>query len=263
MNSSRPKILFISPCWPLGRTFGGQLRALHTARALKEIGDVTVLVVGSEANDHEAALRSAAEFRIAPSAPATLHPNKGTWERLRWAVDLQYLNVHGFVVSPVDRARVSSYFDAYDLVWVLNSRTPNLLQIWRWPHSHLDLDDIPSSYLQRMAATERAAVDRLKARTQSVLLHRRERHFSDRFTTLSVCSEADRHYLGHENVHVIPNGFTRPKAEPARCPLPQSPRLGFIGLYSYAPNFDGIQWFLSGRSAASAFDSWVRTPMGR
>lgn len=242
--SARPKILFLSPSWPHGHTFGGQLRALHTARALKAIGSVTLMVVGSEAGDAEAALLSAAEFRIAPAVPAALHPNHGAWKRLRWAIDLQYLNVHGYVTSAEDRARVISQFDEYDLVWVLNSRTPNLLQIWRWPHSHLDLDDIPSSYLLRTATTERVTVDRLKAHTQRVLLHRRERHLTDRFTTLSVCSEADRDYLGHDRVHVIPNGFARPQETPHYAPTTNPPRLGFIGLYSYPPNHDGIQWFL-------------------
>lgn len=239
-----PKILFISSCWPLGRAFGGQLRALHTARSLKQVGDVTLMVVGSEANSSEAALASAAEFRIAPPAPAVLQPNKGPWERLRWAVDLQYLNVHGFVVSAEARARVLSYFERFDLIWVLNARTPNLLQIWHWPHSHLDLDDIPSSYLARVADTASAATRRWKAQTQRVLLHRRERHFTDRFTTLSVCSEADRAYLDSDNVHVIPNGFPRPTHVVPRQPA-TPPRLGFIGLYSYAPNLEGMRWFFA------------------
>lgn len=240
----RPKILFLSPCWPLGRTYGGQLRALHTARALKQVGDVTLMVIGSEAGDEASALHSTAEFKIARPASAFLKPNRGPWERLRWAVDLRYLNVHGVVVSPEDRARVVSWFDDYDLIWILNSRTANLLQIWRWPHTHLDIDDIPSSYLQCIAQTGRMPVQRWKARTQGVLLHRRERRYTDRFTTLSVCSEADRNYLADARVHVIPNGFSRPKSDPKRNVATQPPCLGFIGLYSYAPNFEGVRWFL-------------------
>jgi polysaccharide biosynthesis protein PslH len=244
MYTDRPRILFLASCWPLGRAFGGQLRALHTARALGQIGDVTVMVVGSDAHDAGSALLSASEFRIAPPAGAFPLLNKGAWQRLRWAVDSRYLNVHGSVVSPGDRARVLSYLQDYDLIWVLNSRTPNLLQIWRWPHSHLDIDDIPSSYLRRVAITEQKTIRRWKARTQRVLLHRRERLLADRFSTLSVCSEADRAYLRNGRVHVIPNGFARPGKEPQFVPLTQPPRLGFIGLYSYEPNLDGVRWFL-------------------
>jgi glycosyltransferase involved in cell wall biosynthesis len=240
----RPQILFLSPCWPLGRTFGGQLRALHTARALQPLGEVTLMVVGSEAGDEDGARLSANEFKIAQPVTTAPRPNRQPWERLRWAIDIHYLNVHGFAASSEDRSRVVASFNDYDLVWVLNARTPNLLQVWQWPHAHLDLDDIPSGYLRRIASTEAAPVKRWKARTQRALLHRRERLLSDRFTTLSVCSESDRAYLGSERVHVIPNGFARPNIEPQRKPTHQPPRIGFIGLYSYAPNLDGVRWFL-------------------
>lgn len=244
MSADRAKILFISSSWPLGRTFGGQLRALHTARSLQQVGDVTVLVVGSEANSAEGASLTRAEFKIAPPAPAAPQPNRGAWQRLRWALDPHYLNVHGFVVSPEDRTRVLRSLGDYDLIWVLNSRTPNLLQTWRWPRSHLDIDDLPSSYLHAVANTERAAVKRWKARTQRMLLQRRERRFPLRFSTLSVCSEADRaHLRTRDGVHVIPNGFPRPTIAPQPQPA-QPPRLGFIGLYSYAPNHEGVRWFL-------------------
>jgi glycosyltransferase involved in cell wall biosynthesis len=46
-------------------------------------------------------------------------------------------------------------------------------------------------------------------------------------------------------VHVIPNGFARPRETPHYAPTANPPRLGFIGLYSYPPNFDGVQWFLN------------------
>lgn len=244
VRARRPKILFLTPAWPLGRSYGGQLRALHTARALKQIGDVTLMVVGSEAGDAQGAALSAAEFKVSAPVTAVRQPNQGAWEKLRWAVDLRYLNIHGFVATAEDRARVQSYFGAFDLVWALNSRTPNLLQLWRWPHSHLDLDDIPSSYDAGVASTEPPGLRRWKAGTRRMLLRRRERRFHERFTTLSVCSEADRAYLGAENTHVIPNGFSRPNFEPIRSPSEQPPRIGFIGLYSYPPNLDGVRWFI-------------------
>ena len=69
--------------------------------------------------------------------------------------------------------------------------------------------------------------------------------FKERFTTLSVCSERDRLYLrGGDQVHVIPNGFERPVGEPLRHPAATPPRIGFMGLYTYEPNLDGVRWFL-------------------
>jgi len=48
---------------------------------------------------------------------------------------------------------------------------------------------------------------------------------------------------GGEHVHVIPNGFERQPCEPVRNPS-DPPRIGFIGLYSYAPNLEGMRWFV-------------------
>jgi glycosyltransferase involved in cell wall biosynthesis len=85
----------------------------------------------------------------------------------------------------------------------------------------------------------------LKARIQQLLLHRREKRLKARFVTLSVCSEPDRSYLGGgDRIHVIPNGFQRPATEPVHLPSATQPRIGFIGLYSYAPNVEGMRWFL-------------------
>ena len=84
----------------------------------------------------------------------------------------------------------------------------------------------------------------MKAGVQMHLLKRREHFWKERFTVLSVCSEADRQYLGGgEHVHVIPNGFERPAQEPVRQPT-DPPRIGFIGLYSYLPNLEGMKWFV-------------------
>jgi glycosyltransferase involved in cell wall biosynthesis len=106
------------------------------------------------------------------------------------------------------------------------------------------VDDLPSTYPHMTVRTTRNWVGRWKARTQHLLLRRRERRFGDRFTTLSVCSHADRAALGGGRVHVIPNGFARPASEPLRAPTTNPPVLGFIGLYSYPPNQDGVRWFL-------------------
>src|ERR1043165_2113854 len=44
-SASLVRILYISSSWPLGKTFGGQLRAYHIAKALQTMGDVSVQVV--------------------------------------------------------------------------------------------------------------------------------------------------------------------------------------------------------------------------
>ena len=245
LGNGRPKILFLADCWPLGRSFGGQLRALHTARALQEIGSVALAVVSSDLADEETIKKCAEEFEVQSPIFPHLSPKRDLVEKLQFLIDPRYLNVHGCVASAADRVQVLSYFSQYDLVWVLNARTPNILQIREWPHSHLDMSDVPSTYLQTVARRGVDRKGRWKARVQHVFFKRRELLFNQRFTTLSVCSEADRQYLGGGNrIHVIPNGFERPQSVPPTCPTQSPPRIGFIGLYSYLPNLEGMKWFV-------------------
>lgn len=239
------KILYIVSSWPGGRAFGGQLRSLYIGRALKQMGPVDLAIVSSEAGDTEARRKTADEFPVVAALSPELSPNRGLICKLRWALDPTFLNLHGFAVSSSDRNAITTLFDQYDLVWVLNSRTPNILGRWDWPNGHLDIDDIPSTYLRTAARNEDNIIKRLKINVQRMLWRRREMQLERRFTTLSVCSEEDRQYLGGgQQIHVIPNGFSRPALDQ---PLPRPhhpPRIGFIGLYSYAPNLDGVRWFL-------------------
>src|SRR4051794_20873922 len=186
MQDRRPNILFISPNWPLGKAFGGQLRASHIERALKQIGNVTLTVVSSDPENEEHAPKSMAQDEIKPPVFVQTSPNRGLRQKLRWAFDPRYMNVHGCVASQADRERISSYITQYDLIWILNSRIPNILQRWSWPHTHLDVDDIPSTYVRTVAENGAGLAKRWKARSQQILLKRRERLFEQRFTTVSV-----------------------------------------------------------------------------
>jgi glycosyltransferase involved in cell wall biosynthesis len=245
MTTKPIRILYLTSSWPHGPAFGGQMRSLHVARALRQVGDVTVTVVSSDANDQESMRQTEAEFDINPPISPELTPRRSIGQRLRRAIDPRYLNIHGFAASAADTARVLSYLPDFDLVWMLNSRTPNLLQLWSWPHAHLDIDDVPSTYLGAVARTDVNWLQRCKARMQQRLLKRREFLFRKRFTTLSVCSEQDRTYLGGgRQIHVIPNGFVRPSAQAKRALSTAHPRIGFIGLFSYEPNADGVRWFV-------------------
>src|SRR3954464_3247989 len=116
MSRGRPRILYICSAWPHGEAHGGQLRALHIGRALKEFGDVTVLVVSPDAVPDLVAEKTAAEFELAlPIHPRTT-PNRGAVEKLRWALDPIFLNVHGSSATLADRHRVVSLVEEFDLV---------------------------------------------------------------------------------------------------------------------------------------------------
>jgi glycosyltransferase involved in cell wall biosynthesis len=73
---------------------------------------------------------------------------------------------------------------------------------------------------------------------------RRENRLIGRFNVLVVCSEEDRKYLGNSTrIHVVPNGFDVPETvslDEHTTPV----RLGFIGLFHYKPNEEGVKWFI-------------------
>jgi glycosyltransferase involved in cell wall biosynthesis len=242
---NRPhRILYVSSCWPHDRAFGGQLRSLHIGRALQQIGRVTLAVVTSDVPAPEVVKRTAEEFAVEPPVRVNLQRNQRLVQRFQWAFDPRYLNIHGCAADASDRERLLGRLDNFDLIWVLNSRTPNILNQWHWPHSVLDLDDIPSTFQGTVWKNGAGLKEKWKAGIQMRLLKRRERFWKERFSVLSVCSEADRQYLGGgPHVHVIPNGFERPAQEPMRRPM-DPPRIGFIGLYSYPPNMEGMRWFV-------------------
>src|SRR5215212_5914734 len=115
MDHGRLRILYLSASWPHGASFGGQLRALHMGRALKQLGDVTLSVVSSDAADEQSRNRTNEEFRVADQIFPVLTPNRRIIQKLRRAFDRKYLNVHGLAASPADRQRIISAFSEYDL----------------------------------------------------------------------------------------------------------------------------------------------------
>lgn len=244
MKADSPRILYVSSCWPHDRACGGQLRALNIGRALQKFAEVTLTVVSQDRPDDGSVRRTAAEFLLDPPVRVEMSPKRGWGERLRWTFDPRYLNFHGCAARAEDRARLLDRGRSFDLIWILDSRTPNILGQWRWPHTVLDMDDVPSTYQRSIWQNAVGPKERIKAGLLVPLLRRRERLWRERFTTLAVCSEADRRYLGGgEHIHVIPNGFERPREEPRRS-LASPPRLGFIGLFSYPPNVEGVRWFI-------------------
>lgn len=244
MSVCTSRILYVTSSWPHDGAFGGQLRALQIGRALQKVGQVTVAVVSSDTATNDVTKRTADEFAVEPPVGVNVEPNRGLIPRLQWAFNPRFLNVHGCRADAADRERLLRRINDFDLVWVQNSRTPNILNRWDWPHAVLDIDDLPSAFQRTVWQNGAGVSEKLKAGIRMRLLQRRERFWKERFSVLSVCSEADRQYLGGgEHIHVIPNGFERPANEPVRKPL-HSPRIGFIGLYSYLPNLEGMKWFV-------------------
>jgi glycosyltransferase involved in cell wall biosynthesis len=236
------RILYVSSHWPGGNASGSQLRALHVARALAEIGEVHVLVVGAEEREPESIERTAAEFKVAPPVDVVPVTDRGISLRFRRALDPRCPHPHGLAAEARGEAWIQEAFPEFDLVWFFKLRTANMFREWRWPRSVVDIDDIPSAY-ESASAKAAPAARRLRSLLQTLVWRRRERLLGERFNVLGVCSEGDRQYLSPvAPVHVIPNGFECPARAPARQAT-KGGRIGFIGLFDHPPNLEGIQWF--------------------
>jgi len=244
MSKSPLRILHLAPCRPDEQSYGLQQRTLHVSRALEQLGEVTVTVVGFDNRCGNPAGKQANEFQKYDFVELLEAPRRRLKERLGFWVDSRTPNPHGQVIDPSARVNLLESLENYDLVWVHHLRTANVFQHWRWPRSVLDIDDLPSNFQRTAFLKGESPKVRWKAGLQMLAWRRRERFLAERFCVLAVCSEDDKKNLPKTApVHVIPNGFERPGVEPYRA-LSNPPRIGFIGPLGYPPNLRGIQWFV-------------------
>jgi hypothetical protein len=239
-----PRILYVSSCWPHDSAFGGQIRALSLARALAQIGKVTLAIVGADPVSDEVKARASEEFDVAGEwalEPTTI---RGLNALTRSLLNPGFVNIHGLVLSEASESEILARTRTdIDLVWFFQLRTANYFRTAQWPCAVVDVDNLPSSAIQSPDRPSRGFQGVLQ-RLRTFQARQHELRLTRRFGVVGVCSEADRRTLGsHRSVRVIPNGFERPAAEPIRMPS-QPPRIGFIGLLDYEPNRDGIRWFI-------------------
>lgn len=244
-SPSSLKILYVTAHCPLANAYGAQIRVLNTARTLKKLGTVDFVIAPHEELDRAHLERTRQEFADVTVVEMEKLAPMGLIDRLRFEFDPTFMKTHFTVVSEKGRGFLLESFPKYDLIWVHTLRTANEFRIYRWPHAVLDLDDVQSRmYQARVQATALGIRKALNYR-MSLIWRRRERILAGRFDALVVCSESDRKYLGDSSqINVVPNGFSRPDCEPAYEPV-QPPRIGFIGLFDYYPNRDGILWFIT------------------
>lgn len=239
----RPRILYLSPCWPHAPTHGGQLRALHIGRALNRIADVRLVTVAADPADERTRRLTREEFDLRGEIAAAPLPDRSWPGRLRHAVNPRIPHTSGLAASAEAAAMLGPLLRETDLVWFGRLRSASVFNRWHWPRSVVDIDDLPSAQAEAEALSATSPGRLIAAIIRRSVALRRERLLAERFTVLAVTSEQDRAGLpACASVHVIPNGFERPTLEPHRRPA-VPPRLGFIGLLDHEPNREGLEWF--------------------
>lgn len=237
------RILYLAPCRPTEKSYGTQLRTVQVASALQSMGELDFMVVKPEEDERAADVKSNGEYSVRRFIKLHAIRSRPMMDRVRCGIDPRFIGYYGHAASAEDRSFVMAELPKYDLVWLHNIRTANTLGRWAWPKSVMDVDDIPSTFYRTVKERATSVGERLRASFKLRVALRRERFLSERFKVVSVCSEADRAYLGlQQKAHVIPNGFAKPSREPLRQ-LANPPRIGFIGTFDYPPNVEGMRWF--------------------
>jgi glycosyltransferase involved in cell wall biosynthesis len=248
LKQERPKILFVTSHWPLAAAYGAQQRVLNVGRLLSRFGDVSFVIVPTEHEDEETVRRTRREWKVRRIIrPLQVVPSGQVGrisERFRHEFDPTYMATDPYVVTEPDCAGLQELIRQHDVIWIHTTRTANWFRMYRWPHSVLDVDDLPSRSYHSLAMSDNSSIRRILDRRMSWIWRRRERILPERFDVLTVCSEDDRRYLCRPDrmIHVIPNGAHPLPARPRA--LSDPPRIGLIGNCTFMPNEDGGKWFI-------------------
>jgi glycosyltransferase involved in cell wall biosynthesis len=247
-TTNSPRILYVTPFWPYKGVTGVHFRCLNVLRALQQIGSVEVMVLGDEYIKREQVSQEDIDPEVVHSVELLPKPNKRLIDKLRWTFDPRSNFPDGVGVGDEAMRLVLGGPHKFDLIWFFQRRSADRFPNSAWPCSVLDVDDILSSYERSRLQTAKGLADRLLSLRRVFAAVRRDKLLGERFSVFSVCSEEDKQYLTRMGlkapIHVIPNGFDAPRAEPIRIPA-VPPRIGFIGVFEYYPNREGLNWFVN------------------
>ena len=243
-----PRILCLTSN-PLNRAVSGAaVRAQNVFQLLARIGQVQV-VLASAYEDQLSDAKS--PFNGVELVDVVRFQSTGRFsidDRWRHEFDSRFLKTAGYQALEKDVRRLQALMADHDLVWIYGLTIPNAFGLWRWPHTVLDFDDIPSCVHRTAMIQASGLLEKLREYRQVLVWRRREKFLLERFDAICSASEADRDKLRRslgrsERLYVVPNGFARPKQEPGRRPV-TPPRVGFIGTFGHQPNRDGARWFI-------------------
>jgi glycosyltransferase involved in cell wall biosynthesis len=242
-ETGKLKILCLTSSDPAGRDDGGVIRVRNIFRLLSRLGQVRLVL----ASDFQAETVKTSPAHGGFELVDAVRFQPAGWsfiDHLRNEFDGRFIKTNRSEARASDRERLDQLIAAHDLVWVHNLQLANRYALWRWPHSVLDIDDIPSSQYLTALTQAKSFGEKFRFRRQIRLWRKREQLLLQRFDAVCVCSEPDRRMLGGSGrIFVLPNAFAAPEKTPVRNPV-QPPRLGFVGNFNHLPNVHGMQWLV-------------------
>jgi len=239
-----PKILCLTGHDLDGQDHGAVLRARNLFKLLARLGEVKLVLAGFHEPWQAEPGGLCGGFELLRTIRFEVTREKSLHDRWHHEFNPRFMNTDWIQAGTEDRAWLRQTLPQYDLVWVHGLHLTNGLGIWRWPRGVLDIDDIPSSYHRSQLSLPVGLRKKLGLKRQIILWERHERTLWERFEAVCVCSEADRKMLARQDrTFVVPNGFNPPERLVPRQPATPA-HIGFVGNFSYAPNREGVRWFV-------------------
>ncbi len=243
MASANLKILYVITHVPCPPTMGAHHRVLNIGRQLQKCGKVTVVYAGKAVEPVflDATKREFSDLIV--MRPKT-YKGPETLIRLRTNFNFHWPWHYANKVSKSDRQLFAKLCRQHDVVWFHTLPAADCFGIDRLPKSVMDIDDLNHvKYQMRTEYYDTGLRQKIAHKFLVFKWKKREIHVLDRFSLMTVCSNADKQYLGDDKrIYVIPNGFEPPQQQP-RWTNRNNMRIGFIGNVEYGPNRDGLKWF--------------------
>ena len=247
------KILFITNVVPDSSGGGASRRAAIHLRALRELGEVTLVLPPIDGAPTIELAGLTVYERSHALTDVRMWRHEGSRSRLAQPVHaLRRLNlVDGRASSGEAKHFRAMLSGEFDLVFAFRMRSA----IW-WESVFgrrsralrvADLDDIESTvFVKRVRHLGGPWWWRAKLRHELHWLRRTERRVAAEWDAVSLCSrlDADR-FAGMTGVEpwIVPNAYVFG----ATLPEPPTPpcRLLFVGTFGYFPNAEGMEWFVA------------------
>lgn len=235
-------ILFIAPDAPWPLDSGVHQRQFHILAALSQAAPLDMLVLPRSPGpipDQVASLCRKVRVQPQPARTGAGRPHGPVRRLFRqmlgWPIDQ----------DPLSRSLTGKLNNGHDygLIWIERLPTALVLRHPGGANVALDLDDVEHRKLLESRASRRLSAARyLRVTIEGLSWRSAERAALRRFGRVLVCNEDDRQYLSADNVAVVANGVAVPNA-PFTAGVPG--RMLFVGMMSYTPNDDAMQYFVT------------------
>lgn len=252
------RILYISMQSPCPALTGARQRAFLQLKALREIGETRVIIIGNDPISPDELAQTEALFGkttvLTPPAFGAHWPwSMGRWaasrlvDRAALALDPRPAQLLPATAQADAAARIAADFRP-DVSMTRYFWAGRMLQTWRFGKAVLDLDDFDPQYLRQVAkdpatpAWRRVIVKRRLAQLEPAF-HADVR----RYAAVTLASDSDLVHAQGLRATVVPNipytnqGLGR---EPL-APDPASKTILVVGTWGYMPNVLGLNRFLA------------------